>query len=622
MRTPETLTAAERAERLRAQANATAEKNAEGTSPVQKKSPQELARASLMSGMNLDTPSASAELNPRLDVDGAFSILRIEDIVAYKNNPRRTRNPKYEDIKESIRADTITNTLTVTRRPGEERYFPYGGGNTRLQIAKELHAEGDQRFAKLRVVIKAWTHESDVLAAHMAENVNRGDTTFWDNAQGVAAFKREWEEENPGRTVIGAELNQQLRLAGVNYGIRMIQNFLFAVDHLEPVGPWLRTESLNVSIRPALGSYIELAIKLDRQRPATAQLREAMERYAQDLQRLEQRNLERDPDERSPVELDPDDLIADAAAAIAQGLDMPLKRIQALAQALQERPRLNAKELLALDLQAPIPAQAKSPRSPAPSVQPQGAASPANDPVGQAARDGADSGPGATPTQVPLGAMVGVVGGSVEPQRSHDASGASLEEPGVDIAQKLRDQVIGLVAVLDQLVPIADCILDAPSMPFGYLVDLPEHAIHLVGADDELPEDIAGLREALWWLLAMLSGQTQGPMYLAVRQEPVVADSRWATALALGPKFMTEELNRTLGKTLAVYGAITTPTGAIAYEVFLSSLGMWSLMTHPALGPKLSQFIGLINRMRDCAAEDFAGSGHIELPEWDESMLR
>ena len=108
-------------------------------------------------------------------------------IKAYDRNPRRGENPEYERIKASIRAEGMDQALVVTRRPGDPGYMLHAGGNTRLRILKELHAEtGEERFRVAACVYRPWTGEADVLLAHLKENDLRGELSFLDRALGVA----------------------------------------------------------------------------------------------------------------------------------------------------------------------------------------------------------------------------------------------------------------------------------------------------------------------------------------------------------------------------------------------------------------------------------------------------
>ena len=67
-----------------------------------------------------------AQADPRHDCQIE---LAVDDIRPYENNPRRTGNAKFAEIKDSIRSGGIRNPLTVTRRPGDEHFIIEAGGN-------------------------------------------------------------------------------------------------------------------------------------------------------------------------------------------------------------------------------------------------------------------------------------------------------------------------------------------------------------------------------------------------------------------------------------------------------------------------------------------------------------
>ena len=197
-RTPETLTAVQRAQRLNLQPtgkSAEADKPALAPSMSPAKPPSKQEQQIINQGRATLTPisakrSATADLDPRDDPDMSFMALPINQIEPYEHNPRTGPNPNYEQIKASIKVDGITNMLTVTRRDKHGKFTTYGGGNTRLRIAKELFEEGDQRFATLQVVFKEWPGDAQVITAHLVENENRADITFWEKAKGVQMFKK------------------------------------------------------------------------------------------------------------------------------------------------------------------------------------------------------------------------------------------------------------------------------------------------------------------------------------------------------------------------------------------------------------------------------------------------
>jgi ParB-like nuclease domain. len=111
----------------------------------------------------------------------------------YDRNPRQQPNPEYEAIRDSIRATGLVTPLTVTRRPGEDRWILARGGNTRLRALKELLESGDlspeerKRIDPVTADYIPWTQESDLLIGHLIENETRGALTLLDRARAVRA---------------------------------------------------------------------------------------------------------------------------------------------------------------------------------------------------------------------------------------------------------------------------------------------------------------------------------------------------------------------------------------------------------------------------------------------------
>ena len=91
---------------------------------------------------------AATDLRPADKLDGAIIPLNINDVHVYDRNPRLSRNPAHAEIKESIRKRGLIGCLTVTKRPQSDKYILYMGGNTRLQIVKELYAETSDQIGR------------------------------------------------------------------------------------------------------------------------------------------------------------------------------------------------------------------------------------------------------------------------------------------------------------------------------------------------------------------------------------------------------------------------------------------------------------------------------------------
>ncbi|RMU75676.1 Protein with ParB-like nuclease domain in PFGI-1-like cluster [Pseudomonas syringae pv. aptata] len=72
-------------------------------------------------------------------------VLTLDEMKAFEQNPRTVTNAKYKEIKESIRQRGLDHRPSVTRRPGEQKFTINNGGNTRLQILRELYSETGRR---------------------------------------------------------------------------------------------------------------------------------------------------------------------------------------------------------------------------------------------------------------------------------------------------------------------------------------------------------------------------------------------------------------------------------------------------------------------------------------------
>lgn len=208
------------------------------------------------------TTNAAADLQPGEDVEG-WMLMRCMDIDCYDRNPRVRTNKRYADIRASIEArGGLKDALSVTRRPGANRYMCYFGGNTRLQIMQELWLEThDSRYEWIRVVVHPWAGEADVISAHLAENENRAETLFWEKARGTALLKSELESELQ-RPLSLRELSEHAQRCGLKLHSVTASNYLFAIDYLAPIGLHLTHES-TAAIRARFGCLEKLADALN-----------------------------------------------------------------------------------------------------------------------------------------------------------------------------------------------------------------------------------------------------------------------------------------------------------------------------------------------------------------------
>lgn len=131
-------------------------------------------------------PSASAATQTPLSEMPL--VLTLDEVIPFPDNPRTSRNPRYEDIKASIRARGLDTVPKVTRDPErpELGYFFSDGGNTRYTILSELWQEtGEERFYRFSCVFKPWPGRLSCVIGHLAENEVRGDLSFIEKAFGI-----------------------------------------------------------------------------------------------------------------------------------------------------------------------------------------------------------------------------------------------------------------------------------------------------------------------------------------------------------------------------------------------------------------------------------------------------
>ena len=195
-------------------------------------------RRQVAASLQVGNPGNNArDLGARLDSQADCQIeLAVDEIRPYENNPRRVTNAKFDDIKESIRTSGLRSPLTVTRRPGESHFIVEAGGNTRLVALQQLWAETrDLRYRNLVVLFRPWRSESHVLTAHLIENEQRGDMTFWDKAAGLVALKGRLEAEL-GHALSLRSLEDALHGLGLSVNTATLAHYLFALERLRTLG--------------------------------------------------------------------------------------------------------------------------------------------------------------------------------------------------------------------------------------------------------------------------------------------------------------------------------------------------------------------------------------------------
>ena len=182
-------------------------------------------------------------------------LITLDQLRSYELNPRKTRNPKYDEIKESILARGLDDPPQITRRPGEDHYIIRSGGNTRLEILNELWRETkDDKYYKINCLFKPWKSETDALAGHLAENDVRGRISFIDKAEGVAKMKK-LHEANLGESLSLRKLSAKLKEDGYPVSIGLLSSMLECVNCIQPALPNTLLQGLG---RPQVARLIQL----------------------------------------------------------------------------------------------------------------------------------------------------------------------------------------------------------------------------------------------------------------------------------------------------------------------------------------------------------------------------
>ncbi|MCJ2999294.1 chromosome partitioning protein ParB [Escherichia coli] len=197
----------------------------------------------LLRGNPVSSPlSDNAHVNP---VSEMPMILTLEQLQPNPDNPRQGRNPRYEEIKSSIRARGLDSVPKVTKAPGSEFYIFSDGGNTRYQILSELWQETqDERFFRIHVLFKPWPGRLQCLIGHLAENEIRGELTFLEKAKGISVLRSLYEEEQGNKLSLRA-FARCMTADGLPVSISHISKMEDTVSVLLPYMPRLLEDGLG-----------------------------------------------------------------------------------------------------------------------------------------------------------------------------------------------------------------------------------------------------------------------------------------------------------------------------------------------------------------------------------------
>ncbi|WP_431022247.1 Chromosome partitioning protein ParB [Erwinia rhapontici] len=206
-----------------------------------------LSNAMLQRGKTPEQPGDGSNISPLvLPVSEMAMVLTLDQLRPNPDNPRTSKNPRFDDIKASIRSRGLDSIPKVTKDPedGSNVYIFSDGGNTRYQILCELWQEtGEDRFYRLQTIVKPWPGRLQCVIGHLAENEVRGDLTYIEKAFGIHKARTIWEEQL-GKSVTLRELSDLLNQQGYPIHNSSISRMEDTLKYLYPVLPDLLDNGL------------------------------------------------------------------------------------------------------------------------------------------------------------------------------------------------------------------------------------------------------------------------------------------------------------------------------------------------------------------------------------------
>ena len=160
----------------------------------------------------------------------------------FDGNPRKTKNPKFEEIKESIRMRGLDFAPNITKRPCDDFYIIADGGNTRLQALNELWEETqDPKYWSIRCLYKPWDGDENqgtlsCLIGHLTENDLRGDLSFVERALAIAEIKAMYEKTDDQK-LSHRQLSEKLKSDGYSVSYSLLARMEQCLTYLYPYIP-------------------------------------------------------------------------------------------------------------------------------------------------------------------------------------------------------------------------------------------------------------------------------------------------------------------------------------------------------------------------------------------------
>ncbi|MHB1143774.1 MAG: ParB family protein [Thiobacillus sp.] len=469
-------------------------------SDSEKRTVRERLKLEVSNSLNVPAPNSGSDLKHDTEVDDSWASLPVTAVHFYERNPRKANNEAYAELKESIRVNGILQPMTVTKRPGETHYILYAGGNTRLQAIRELWEEtGDPKFRETRVIIKAWRGEASVLLAHMAENTQRNDMTFWDRANGTLEIKRQMEEEG-GKTLSHREFEAEIKKFGLQTDLRTLSMYRFAVEKIADVGPWLSGLAVR-AIQPRLNLLLKLANHHDIEESAF--YAEVVTPTAKAIACMVSEDAHA---------FSADLFLGRCEASLSARLEVNVRDIGKMLTAMERFPDMTLEGLQRI---------CKPQRPVEPSV---GGTQTQSTAESGGQEQGKSSEPISPDSRFPGRATPSIPAATEPGERSQKVSSpaphSTVSLPPISTESGGPDRLMSLIQQVLVSAGLGSCYEPAPGMPMGYCMGFPKDG------PLDLKEN-AQSRQAAWWVLAMASGQFEADVCRSGLDDP----NEWRTLI-------------------------------------------------------------------------------------------
>jgi ParB family protein of integrating conjugative element (PFGI_1 class) len=469
-------------------------------------------------------PSPSDVDLSQQDIDGVTIKLKVTDVLPCEVQPRIYLNEGYEDVRASIEAQNMTVVLEVTRKHTGAPYMLSAGGNTRLQILKDLWEETkNEKWLYQFFIFRKYVSDRRLLAKHLAENLARSDMRFWEVAKGVCELIQALEEE-AGEPLSERRLEELLPKEGILAKRALIGRWRFTYSRLSSLGPalpQLTGQHVLDKFQPRLNALARLASKFDI----------PPEVYWLDLVAP---TLARKGDQfHQQAAYDPEDICTACEVTLAERVGESISSIKRMLHTMSVAngnvtladlrtpalpPSRDLDEYLASSREAGAGVSAASERAPADAR---------NVDVGMDSGVGEQSGrhaprvatrPRLHDASASSGASQGSCQGSEESHGAYvGAAGPVIAMPSPTLtipssASDVLEELKGELQILAEAAALTEYVIPCEAMPMGFFIEYPDP--DALDAESAVPEagELAlwhrAQSSAVYWSLIKLSGQS------------------------------------------------------------------------------------------------------------------